>query len=117
MITTTTCKATLRSMLGVGLVSTLYDKFLLPSPEDQKDKYVVTDENGKKIDIPHPVHQMRIWNQEAGDYKEVQSRLEGAPEPEKASAFWAETIAKIETNHGKELVAQLLEEGRKALSK
>jgi len=41
MITTTGCTATLRSLLGVGLVSTLYDKYLLPSPEEEKKKYIV----------------------------------------------------------------------------
>ena len=74
MLDTPDCEAQFRRMLQCGIVTNVYDKCMFPTPEALKEKYQVVDEkNGKTIDLPHPVSQLRIWNAESQSYDEVQN--------------------------------------------
>uniref|UniRef100_A0A7S2TSV8 Uncharacterized protein n=1 Tax=Lotharella oceanica TaxID=641309 RepID=A0A7S2TSV8_9EUKA len=108
----TQCSATLRSLLGLGPITRLFDRFALPTPETDKKFYETKDDNGKTIHIPHPVAALRVWNAATQAYDPIKAHLEGAPESkEEVDAFWAKTLADLREAHGKETIDKLLKEG------
>ena len=66
MVDKPNCEAAFRRILQAGVVTRLYDTVALPTPPEQADKWIVTNEDtGKKINIPHEVSEMRVWDAEA----------------------------------------------------
>mmetsp|Transcript_9553 Transcript_9553/g.14334 ORF Transcript_9553/g.14334 Transcript_9553/m.14334 type:complete len:312 (+) Transcript_9553:104-1039(+) len=116
MLMETRCRATLRSLLALGPITRLYDRFALPTPEDQKHLFETKDDNGKTVHIPHPVSELRVWDPEKGEYEVVKAHLEGSPETKEAvEKFWSETLARLREAHGEEFINKLLGEGLKKL--
>ena len=53
----------------------------------------MTDEkSGKKVQIPRPLHALRIWNATTKSYDEVSTLLDGAPSDEEKDKYWTEMI-------------------------
>merc|ERR1719471_760155 len=88
MLKKPTCAAQLRRMLEIGLITNLYDEGAFPTPEADKEQYEVKDHNGKVIQIPHPVNEMRAWNAKDRCYEQHSTRLDEAPPPENEKEFW-----------------------------
>eukprot|EP01060_Flectonema_neradi_P032557 TRINITY_DN5206_c0_g2_i1.p1 TRINITY_DN5206_c0_g2~~TRINITY_DN5206_c0_g2_i1.p1 ORF type:complete len:233 (+),score=40.01 TRINITY_DN5206_c0_g2_i1:64-762(+) len=109
MVDKPNCEAAFRRILQAGVVTRLYDTVALPTPPEQADKYIVTnEETGKKINIPHEVSEMRVWDAEAGSYKAFSAHLDGAPQPDEKEQFWGNLIAEQREKHGDELIDKIL---------
>eukprot|EP01064_Diplonema_japonicum_P003217 TRINITY_DN120_c4_g1_i1.p1 TRINITY_DN120_c4_g1~~TRINITY_DN120_c4_g1_i1.p1 ORF type:complete len:247 (+),score=74.56 TRINITY_DN120_c4_g1_i1:56-742(+) len=109
MLDSPNCEAAFKRLIQTGLVTKLYDTVALATPAEEADKWVVTnEETGKKIDIPHPVSEMRIWDAEAGAYKELSPHLDGAPSDAEADAYWAKLLDEQREKHGAEFVDKML---------
>lgn len=96
-----TCKAEFRRMFAIGPVYTVYDYLMFPSPEDEKDKFEVTDDNGKKVILPRPVSALRVWSTEKQTYEDVDPTLDGAPADR--SAYWKQLVARLKENFSEEV--------------
>jgi len=97
MIKKPVCEASLRRMYEIGLITTLFDHLAFPNPPEMESQYnALNDETGKKVIIPHPVQELRVWDSGKRDYVPQTSRLEGAPEPDKAHQYWVEMIQYLE---------------------
>jgi len=108
----TQCSATLRSLLGLGPITRLYDRLALPTPETYKKYYETKDDNGKTVHIPHPVSALRVWNASTQSYDPITAHLEGAPESgEEVAAFWEKTLKELREAHGNDVIDKLLKEG------
>mmetsp|Transcript_17884 Transcript_17884/g.32009 ORF Transcript_17884/g.32009 Transcript_17884/m.32009 type:complete len:315 (-) Transcript_17884:168-1112(-) len=117
LLLTTTCKKTLRSLLALGPITHIFDRFALPTPEEHKHLFETLDENGKKVFIPHPVKSLRVWNPNTLSYDPVESRLEGSPDTKEAVAdFWESILSQLRTAHGKEFIDALIKEGQEFLT-
>lgn len=113
MISQPTCEAQFRRMIQIGLVTQMYDPHVFPTPDSLKPNYQVTDEKtGKLIVLPHPLHAMRIWDPSAGNYKEIEALLTGAPSQAEASAWWKNFWEnELVPQHGKEYLEKLMGAG------
>merc|ERR1719461_690502 len=76
MVKTPTCEAQFRRLLQTGLVCTMFDPNAFPTPDKDKGDYEVVDaKTGKKVQIPHPVYELRVWNAEHRKYENEVVRL------------------------------------------
>jgi hypothetical protein len=106
------CEAAFRRLLQAGVVTNVYDKHIFQTPPELKaEKYqVVSEVNGKVIDIPHPVKRLRIFDA-AGtkEYRELDPTLAGAPKGEEAAeVFWQNLLEELKNEMGAEYVEGLL---------
>eukprot|EP00931_Biecheleriopsis_adriatica_P056106 TRINITY_DN33251_c0_g1_i1.p1 TRINITY_DN33251_c0_g1~~TRINITY_DN33251_c0_g1_i1.p1 ORF type:complete len:242 (+),score=69.01 TRINITY_DN33251_c0_g1_i1:221-946(+) len=105
MIEKPTCEAQLRRMLNIGLVTQLFDAQMFPTPEALKSQFQVTDDrNGKLIQLPHPVKEMRVWNAEKQAYDSIDPHLTGAPSDAEKDSWWAKFLDKLRQEHGDEYI-------------
>jgi hypothetical protein len=72
------CVVTFRRMLKTGLVTQIFDTNAFASPGDEAAAWKTVDANGKTIDVPRPVHAIRVWNAADKAYDTLESRLDGA---------------------------------------
>jgi hypothetical protein len=98
-----TCKAEFRRMFAIGPVYTVYDHLMFPSPEDEKAKFEVTNDKGKKVILPRPVSALRVWSTEKQAYENVDPTLDGAPADR--NAYWERLIARLKVNFAEEVEA------------
>jgi len=111
MLHNPTCEAQFRRMLAIGVVTRLYDKQLFPTPDAFSDKYRVVDEHsGKKIDVPHMVEALRVWNSSAQQYEELPCHLEGAPTDEQRESWWKDKIFELQEEKGRDYIETLLKD-------
>jgi len=104
MIKSPVCEASLRRMVQVGLITTLFDHLAFPNPEELEEKYQAkNEETNKIIQIPHPVQALRVWDSKTGGYIPFPSRLEGAPEPEGEEAYWNSILEYLTTRFPDEM--------------
>uniref|UniRef100_A0A7S4IPM5 Uncharacterized protein n=1 Tax=Odontella aurita TaxID=265563 RepID=A0A7S4IPM5_9STRA len=96
-----TCKAEFRRMFGIGPVYTVYDHHMFPSSEEEKARFEVTDDNGKKVILPRPVSALRIWSTEKQCFEDVDPTLDGAPQ--NRDSYWEELVARLEKNFPEEV--------------
>lgn len=109
MLLEPTCEAQFRRMLQIGLVTRLYDHNVFPTPEDLKSTYQVTDEkNGKLIQLPHPVAELRVWNAATQSYDSMDSQLTGAPSDAEKDAWWQSFVGELKKTHGEEYINGLV---------
>merc|ERR1719491_265550 len=102
-----TCKKGLVGRLRNGLVTTVFDHTMFPSPEEMKNKYQVQDpKSGKMIHISHPVKDLRVWNVQDKKYDPVETQLDNLPDDpakfyedflEELAAFYPEVIQEVRT--------------------
>jgi len=97
-----TCKAEFRRMVKIGPVFNVFDHHMFPSPEEEKAKFEVTDDHGRKVVLPRPVTALRIWSTERQAYEEVDPTLEGAPKPEERESYWTGMLQKLAENFPEE---------------
>lgn len=98
MLLEPTCEAQFRRMLQIGLVNRLYDPHVFPTPEEFKGTYQVTDDrNGKLIQLPHPVAELRVWDASAQAYEKIDSLLTGAPADAEKESFWQTFLGEVKT--------------------
>ncbi|KAF4746512.1 hypothetical protein FOZ63_017974, partial [Perkinsus olseni] len=104
------CEAAFRRLLQLGLVTTVFDKHMFPTPEPLVDHYRVEDENtGKLIDLPHPVSGLRLWNASTRSYECIDPHLAGAPRgEEEAHKVWEGMLNEFRQQQGAEYINQLL---------
>merc|ERR1711879_364809 len=101
MLLEPTCEAQFRRMLQIGPVTRLYDPQIFPTPDSLRSSYQVTDEkNGRQIQLPHPVANLRLWNASKRSYDKIDPQLEGAPSEAEKNAWWAKTIQDLKEKHG-----------------
>eukprot|EP00562_Extubocellulus_spinifer_P021836 CAMPEP_0178610962 /NCGR_PEP_ID=MMETSP0698-20121128/366_1 /TAXON_ID=265572 /ORGANISM="Extubocellulus spinifer, Strain CCMP396" /LENGTH=251 /DNA_ID=CAMNT_0020249577 /DNA_START=14 /DNA_END=769 /DNA_ORIENTATION=+ len=98
-----TCKAEFRRMVAIGPVYNVFDHHMFPSAEEDKSRFEVTDDNGRKVILPRPVAALRIWDVEKQAYEDVDPTLDGAPAvgPERET-YWANMIEKLKENFPEE---------------
>jgi len=109
MIEKPSCEAQFRRMLNLGVVTQLFDPQLFPTPESLQSQYQVTDEkNGKLIQLPHPVGELRVWDAAKQEYSPMDSHLTGAPVEAEKVAWWAEFVNKLRAEHGDEYISGLV---------
>mmetsp|Transcript_53044 Transcript_53044/g.119519 ORF Transcript_53044/g.119519 Transcript_53044/m.119519 type:complete len:243 (-) Transcript_53044:82-810(-) len=109
MLLSPTCEAQFRRMLQIGVVSQLYDPHVFPTPESTKSKFQVTDERtGKLIELPHPVHELRVWDVEKQAYKLIDTQLKGAPSEAEKDDWWINFVKELDATHGHEYIAGLM---------
>ena len=104
------CEAALKRMLQIGIITNRYDSQLLKTfPAEDEAKYQVTDDNGKVVNLPHPVTGCRIWNAGTGSYDAVDPHLDGAPAPgADAEKAWGELLDMLKDQLGAEAVEALM---------
>lgn len=106
MLKEPTCEAQFRRMLQIGVVTRLYDPQIFPTPDSLKSLYQVTDEKtGKKIELPHPVATLRIWNVQKQCYEPVETHLQGAPAESEKDTWWAAKIQELKSLQGDEYIS------------
>jgi len=112
MIKKPVCEASLRRMVEIGLITTLFDHLAFPNPPEMQDQYeAINDETGKKVLIPHPVQALRVWDSTKREYTEQNARLEGTPNTEKENEYWQEVLKELRTNFPEEM--ERIEKGEK----
>ena len=84
-----TCKAELRRMYAVGPVYSVYDHHMFPSDPAAMARFEFTNDEGRKVTLPRPVHALRVWSSAAQAYEPVEAALEGAPAAAEQPAYWA----------------------------
>jgi len=67
----------LLSLLGLGPITRLYDRFALPTPPELKGKFETVDDNGKIVHIPHCVAGLRVWEPDSKSYEAITPHLDG----------------------------------------
>jgi hypothetical protein len=108
-----TGEAAFARLLQSGAINRIYDKLGFPIPEDEQPAWRITDENtGKLVDIPRPVHRLRIWNPTHDGYDEVSALLGGAPGDEQLGEYWDGVMEEMRRKHGEEYILALLSRGR-----
>jgi hypothetical protein len=102
-------EAAFARMLQSGPINRLYDKLGFPIPEAEVASWQITDERtGKLVDVPRPVHSLRVWNADTDSYREISAIMDGAPSDSELDAFWAHRLHEVRTKHGDEYVDHLL---------
>lgn len=113
MLDKPSCEAAFARMLQSGPINRIYDKLGFPIPEEEQAKWRITDENtGKLVDIPRPVHRLRIWNPSTDSYDEISALLGGAPNDDELENYWIRTLEEMKVLHGEEYIQNLLNRGR-----
>jgi len=107
MLENPTCEAALKRMLETGMITTLFDDKIFITPEEDLKDYIVQDDDGKDVRIPHPVHALRVWDHESKGYKQFSARLDGAPKIEEEEKAWTEILNSIKKKHGSEYITNL----------
>lgn len=106
-------EAAFARLLQSGPINRIYDKFGFPIPEDEQAAWRITDENtGKLVDIPRPVHKLRLWNPSTDSYDEISASLGGAPSDAELNDYWLATLDEMKGKHGEEYIHTLLNRGR-----
>merc|ERR1712157_114756 len=95
MIENPTCEAAFKRLLGIGLITDMFDHVAFPSPDDEKNDWIVQDEHGKDVVIPRPVKALRVWDPKKRNYNKVEAHLDGAPKADEAEAYWNEMLKKF----------------------
>mmetsp|Transcript_8548 Transcript_8548/g.23606 ORF Transcript_8548/g.23606 Transcript_8548/m.23606 type:complete len:249 (-) Transcript_8548:68-814(-) len=109
MLLNPTCEAQFRRMLQIGMISQLYDPQVFPTPKGHQSKYQVTDERtGKKIQLPHPVKALRVWDAKTLTYKSIETQLTGAPGRDEAAQWWEDFVKDLNAKHGEEYIVGLM---------
>lgn len=109
MLQKPSCEAQFRRMLQLGAVTRLFDPHVFPTPEKLKPSYQVTDDKtGKRIDLPHPVVGLRVWNAAGKRYEDMSPQLKGAPADAEKSGWWASTVEDLRKEHGAEYIDGLI---------
>jgi hypothetical protein len=103
-----TCEAEFRRMLQLGLVNKVFDKHIFPTPDALKDSYVVTDDNGKQVDLPHSVSGLRVWSVADQKYRDISPILDGAPADAEVAAAWEKILSDFRDTKGEEYINGLL---------
>jgi len=93
-----TCAAGLRRMCEIGLITTLFDHLAFPNPPGTEDQFVVQDDHGKDVNIPHPVEAMRYWDKQEDAYVDFNCRLVGSPTVEDEQTYWDSLMAELHEN-------------------
>eukprot|EP00009_Paramoeba_aestuarina_P016007 CAMPEP_0201532450 /NCGR_PEP_ID=MMETSP0161_2-20130828/50407_1 /ASSEMBLY_ACC=CAM_ASM_000251 /TAXON_ID=180227 /ORGANISM="Neoparamoeba aestuarina, Strain SoJaBio B1-5/56/2" /LENGTH=158 /DNA_ID=CAMNT_0047935875 /DNA_START=61 /DNA_END=537 /DNA_ORIENTATION=- len=97
------CEAALKRLLKGGVIVNIFDRLCFPhAPGTEKDWVVINEENGKEVDIPHPVEKLR------DSEGEFDPHLEGAPPAAQAEAWWGAFIEELKLKHGVEYINGLL---------
>jgi len=103
------CKRALKSMLKAGLMTQMFDPMSFPSPADEIADWQVEDENtGKTVNIPRPVAEIRVYDAETKQYKKIESRMDGTPEPEDEEKYWKDLLDQLRTKFGAETIDEFL---------
>ena len=98
-----TCKAEFRRMIQIGPVFQVFDHLMFPSPDDEKDDWEVTNEQGKKVILPRPVSELRIWNTEKQDYDVVDPTLDGTPSKDERDDYWKNLLETVRESFPEEV--------------
>jgi len=86
----------LLSLLGLGPITRLYDRFALPTPPELKGKFETVDDNGKIVHIPHCVAGLRVWEPDSKSYEAITPHLDGAPSSDAAvDAMWSSILDQL----------------------
>jgi len=103
------CEAQLRRMLQAGVVTSVYDDIVFPTPEEYRHHFrVKCEKTGRMINIPHPVNALRVWNAKDLKYDEIDPALEGAPSEAEKETWWADFINSLKEQRGDEYIEDLL---------
>merc|ERR1711957_82674 len=110
MLLKSDCEAQLRRMLQLGVVNRVYDGIIFPTPEPLKSQsYQVIDErSGRKIDLPHPVAALRIWNPANDHYEVLDPMLFGAPLDHEKAGWWAGFVKDLKETRGEGYINGLI---------
>ena len=104
------CKAGLRKMLKIGLITRLYDPDAFPSPQSEKHLFETTNDRGKVERIPRPVSALRVWDASSEKYVAIDPVLEGVPRTaEECASVWNGLLQQLRTMHGEEELAELMQ--------
>jgi len=104
------CEAAFKRLLKLGVINKLFDPIAFPSPQEEKEQYQVRDEHGKIVEIPRPVHALRIWNAKLRKYDILSAHLDGAPSDKDAADYWKNMLQKLRDMRGAEYIDGLMEE-------
>jgi len=103
------CEAQLRRMLQAGVVSSLYDDVVFPTPEEYRHHFKVKcEKTGRIVNIPHPVVSLRVWNANTSKYDEIDPALEGAPSEADKETWWTEFLNGLKEQRGADYIEDLL---------
>eukprot|EP00483_Globobulimina_turgida_P010234 UN10253 len=107
-ITEPVCEAAFKGLLCIGLITTIFDRIVFASPEEEKKEYIVKDDHGRDVDIPRPVKALRIWDVKARNYKVVVAHLDGAPDAKDAGKYWENMLNTFRETRGIDYINDLL---------
>jgi len=109
MLQEPTCEAQLRRMLQIGPVTRMFDPIVFPTPEALKSQYqVIDDKTGRKIDLPHPVSKLRVWDASQQRYEALETLLTGAPPDNVKEIWWQDLLKQLQSLQGNTYIQQLM---------
>lgn len=59
---------------------------------------------GTFVDIPRPVHELRVWDAASRGHVNVDSRMEGAPAAGEEEKYWNDLLVQLREFHGADTV-------------
>lgn len=110
MLDKPSCEAAFARMLKAGPLNRLYDKLGFPMPADEEEAWKIVDEkSGKTVDIPRPVHALRVWDPNTDSYTDVSPIMDGAPADEEGMrTYWDTTMQELRAKHGNDYIDAML---------
>ena len=91
------CMAGLARMVHAGPVTCLYENAecgsqIFPMSEAEMTEFQHTRPDGKVVNLPRVVLELRVFKPETGTYEALNRRLDGAPETEEAEVEWFDQL-------------------------
>eukprot|EP01084_Bolivina_argentea_P265225 449474_1 len=102
------CEAAFKRLLCIGLITTIFDRIVFASPDNEKKDYIVQDDHGKDVELPRPVKVLRIWDVKTRSYKPVSAHLKGAPDAKNADKYWEDMLNEFRLTRGTDYINNLL---------
>jgi len=104
----TTCKATLKRLLNMGIINKMFDRHLFMPKKDEND-WKIIDDKGNTIYIPRMIKYARKWNANENKYDDVNCLLDDAPNDDNKEKYWNDMIKEFRETRGQEFIDQLLD--------
>jgi len=82
--------------LKQGLITHMFDHQMFVDDSPAGAAYIIINDKGEKVHVPHPVHEFRVWNSASAGYACVSALLDGVPESkESQQKYWQEFLAEL----------------------
>ena len=93
------CMAGLARMIHAGPVTKLYENAdvgsqIFPMSKEEMTNFQHTRPDGKVVNLPRVVQELRVFQPASGTYETLNMRLDGAPENDEAELVWFDNLTR-----------------------